>query len=73
MAIKSEAQKRAVKKYNETNYEGIAVRYPKGTRDMIQDHAALTGESMASFILRAVKETIARDRATGKVHPLSED
>lgn len=73
MAIRSEAQKRATAKYHAEHMECISVRYQKGVKDMIQDHTALTGESMASFILRAVKETIARDRETGKVHPLSED
>lgn len=73
MAIRSEAQKLATAKYHATHMECIAVRYQKGVKDMIQDHAALTGESMAAFILRAVKETMQRDRETGKVHPLSED
>lgn len=66
MAIKSEAQKRAVEKYQKAHTETITIRYKKGVKDMIQDHAALTGESMAGFVLRACKEQMARDRAEGR-------
>lgn len=69
----SEAQKRATMKYNAKTYEKITLNVPKGARDRLQDHAALTGESMTAFLMRAAEETMQRDRETGKVHPLSED
>lgn len=66
MAIKSEAQKRAVEKYQKAHTDTVTLRYQKGVRDRIQNHAALTGESMAGFVLRACKEQMARDRAEGR-------
>ena len=58
----SEARKRATLKYQKENLECVSLRYPKGTRQEIQDHAALVGESMSAFILRAIRETMDRDK-----------
>jgi len=63
MAIKSEAQKRAVAKYNAANYDTIYLRVPKGQKDIIQSHADETGESMNAFISRAIEETMERGLA----------
>lgn len=59
----SEAQKNATIKYQKENLECLSLRYPKGTKKPIQEHAKLMGESMSVFILRAIRETIERDRA----------
>lgn len=59
----SEAQKNATIKYQKENLECLSLRYPKGTKKPIQEHAKLMGESMSVFILRAIRETMERDKA----------
>ena len=62
MAIKSDAQRRAVAKYNSNNYEQIQIRVPKGEKDKIKAHAEkLDGGSVNAFINRAIEEQIRRD------------
>ncbi len=61
MAIKSDAQRKAVAKYNAANYEQIQVRVNKGMKDQIKEHAESRGESLNSFINRAIEETMERD------------
>lgn len=53
----------AVDRYMKANYDQILVRDKKGFKAAVQDHAALTGESVNAFVLRAIRETIERDRA----------
>lgn len=57
----SEALKRAVKKYNQEKVDRIAMRVPKGKREVLQEHAAKQGESINAFLNRAVDETMERD------------
>ena len=64
MAI-SEAQRRAVAKYNAANYDRIEVKTKKGRKDEIIAHAARGGESVNEFINRAIDETMERDAAKG--------
>lgn len=66
MAIKSEAQKRAVAKYNAENYERLEIRVPKGDKARIQAHAEAMSESVNGFVGRAISETMDRDKAAGK-------
>ena len=61
MPIKSDAQRKAVAKYNAANYEQILLRVEKGSRDIIADHAKSLGESLNAFINRAISETMIRD------------
>ncbi len=61
MAIKSEAQKRAVAKYNAANYDTVYLRVPKGERDTIKAHADAIGESLNGYILQAVRERMERE------------
>ena len=61
MAIKSDAQRRAVAKYNLENYERIELRVPKGKKETIKAHAESNGESVNAFINRAIEETLERD------------
>ncbi len=63
MAIKSDAQRRAVAKYNNENYEQIQVRVKKGEKDLITGHAESRGETVNAFINRAIAETIQRDKS----------
>lgn len=58
-----DSRKRAIMKYQKENFDPVMIRFPKGERDRTKDHAALMGESMAKFILRAISETIERDRS----------
>lgn len=57
----SKAQQRAVAKYMQENYDDIKVRSKKGYKAEIKAHAAACGESLNSFILRAIRETIEND------------
>ena len=57
----SEARKRANAKYNAKAYEQMPVRVPKGKKAIIQTHAEQKGESLNSFINRAIDETMQRD------------
>lgn len=62
MAI-SKAQQKAVQKYVQNNYDRIAsITVPKGHKAEIQAHAKSRGESMNSFINRAIDEAMERDR-----------
>ena len=60
MAI-PKANQKAVAKYTKANYDDIKVRVPKGKRDIIRLHAEAMGESVNSFIQRAIDETMRRD------------
>ncbi len=61
MAIKSDAQRKAVAKYNATNYDKILLTVKKGHRDELKAHAAARGESLNGFISRAISEALERD------------
>ena len=58
---RSEAEDRAIKKYEKEKIDKILVRFPKGKKEDIQKHVEGTGESVNAFINRAVEETMARD------------
>ena len=53
MAI-SEAQRRAVAKYNAANYERVELRLKKGKKDTVKAHADSYGESLNEFVNRAI-------------------
>lgn len=62
MPIKSDAQRRAVAKYNAANYDRIELRVYKGKKEVIRSHAEMYGDdSLNEFINRAIDETMARD------------
>lgn len=60
MAI-SKAQQKAVDRYNAKTYDNITLRVKKGKKEEIQAHADARGESINSFINRAIDETMERD------------
>lgn len=62
MAI-SEAQQRAVAKYNAANYERVELRLKKGKKGILKAHAEKRGESLNEFVNRAIDETLERDIA----------
>lgn len=58
----TEAQAKAAKKYLTESVEEIKIRVPKGQKAIIKAHADLQGESMNQFIIRAIDETMGRDK-----------
>ena len=63
MSPASKAQQRAVSKYMKENYDEIKVRVEKGQKDIIKAHAEGRGESVNSFIGRAIENQIERDES----------
>ena len=57
----SEAQRKAVAKYNAANYDRVELRLKKGQKDIIKAHAESRGESLNNFVSRALSETMERD------------
>ena len=51
-----ESQKRANKKWLAENYEQIAIKVPKGTKDRLKSYAAARGMSLTQYIIRACEE-----------------
>lgn len=60
MAVISEAQKRAQRKYME-NFVEIKVRMTPEKREAVQTHAKRQGESATQFINRAIDEAMERE------------
>ena len=60
MAI-PKANQKAVAKYVKNNYDEIKVRTPKGHREIIQEYAKKTGESVNGFINRAINEAMEKN------------
>ena len=58
----SEVGKKATYKYRE-KLEELRFNVPKGSKQVIVDHAASRGESINVFLRRAVAETMERDKA----------
>lgn len=54
----SEAQKKAVKKYNEKSYDEIKIRVKKGNKEIIQKHAADKNETVNGMINRLLENEI---------------
>lgn len=54
----SEAQKKAVKKYNEKSYDELKVRVKKGSKDIIQRHASSNNETVNRLINRLLENEI---------------
>lgn len=51
----------SINKYMAKAYDRINLTVPKGKKDDIKTHAESNGESVNSFINRAITETIVRD------------
>ena len=62
----SEAQLRAIAKWQKDKTDDVKFRVPKGERAVIQAHAKEQGETTTAFLKRAVRETIERDNASKK-------
>lgn len=59
----TEAQAKAAKKYLKESVEDIRIRVPKGDKSKVQEHAAIMKESTNAFVIRAIKETMERDKS----------
>lgn len=59
----SAAQRKATDKYLE-KFDEMRVRVPTGRKAEIKAHAEAQGESLNSFIIRAMDETIERDNGS---------
>lgn len=57
----TDAQRRAVNKYH-AKFDELKLRIPLGEAAIFRSHAASKGESLNSFLYRAARETMARDR-----------
>lgn len=62
---RTEAENRAIQKYEREKVERIVFRVAKGKKEQMQNHATRQGESLSAFLNRAVKETIERDKQKG--------
>lgn len=58
----TDARRRATAKYLKETVEDIRIRVPKGQKAVIKAHADRQQESMNQFIIRAINETMERDR-----------
>ena len=58
----SAAQRKATDKYLE-KFDEMRVRVPAGQKAVIKAHAEAHGESLNGFIIRAMSETMERDKA----------
>lgn len=61
MAIKSDAQRKAVAKYNKANYDQMQIRVPAGEKEKIKAHAESKGESVNGFINRLIAEAMQKE------------
>ena len=57
----SKSQQKAVNKYMTKAYDRINLIVPKGDRDRIKAHADTRGESVNSFIKRAINAQMQRE------------
>lgn len=58
----TDARRKASAKYLSEVVEDVRIRVPKGQKAIIKDHAAAMGESMNQFVIRAIDETMSRDK-----------
>lgn len=61
----SEARLRATKKYQD-KFDRVQIRVTHEEKEAIEKHAEAIGESVNTFVRRAVSEAIERDQATTK-------
>lgn len=59
----TEAKKAGNRRWDAANLDRLSIAVPKGKKEEIKTHAESMGESVNSFIGRAIDETITRDIA----------
>jgi predicted HicB family RNase H-like nuclease len=60
----TDARRKANQKYLKESVEDIRIRVPRGQKEVYKAHADSQRESLNSFVIRAMNETIERDQAT---------
>ena len=60
------ASTKAQNKYISKAYDRINLTMPKGKKETVQNHVAQRGESVNSFINRAIDEAIERDKGASE-------
>lgn len=60
----AKAQTKATNKYHAKAYDDLRIIVKKGQKEVIKAHAEKHGESINSFVGRAIAETMERDSAT---------
>ena len=60
----TESAKAASQRYQKSGQDRFLIQFPKSSGEMekIDAHCALTGEPRLTFVKRAIRETIQRDR-----------
>ncbi len=59
----TDARRKASAKYLKETVEDVRIRVQKGQKAVIKEHAEKQGESMNAFVIRAIDETMERDRS----------
>ena len=62
MSPVSKNQQKSVNKYIQKNYDRINLTLPRGKKAEIQEHAQANGESVNSFIARAIDKTMVEEK-----------
>lgn len=65
MARKTHTSTKVKARYNAKAYDRIVLTLKKGEAAKLTEYAAGQGESRNAFILRAIEETIKRDKEKG--------
>lgn len=58
----TEAERKAIKKYNTEKVERVVIRVPKGQKEKIKKFAANHGESLNEMINRLINEELSSDK-----------
>ena len=59
----TDVRKNGNKKWDANNLDRISIAMKKGKKEDIKNHAEQNGESVNSFINRAITETMERDKS----------
>ena len=62
----TQAQRRAVGRYEAANYDKVLVRLPKGEREQIKSAADAAGESLNAYIVGAIRDRMDGGESTKK-------
>ena len=66
MAKTSAAQQRAVHKYVKNNYDRLELSVPKGEKELIQQAAKQSGQSVNAYIYEAVKHRMEQEQTAAE-------
>jgi len=54
----SEAQKRASRKYNESNYDRLYITIGKGRKELIKERAQRVGMSVNEYVVNLIEKSL---------------